>query len=161
MIDDAIAELNTTLAKDDFGGLRPATYQDLELAISTGFPQALIDLYRLGAASSETGMIELNQRIWSVQNAVAENVNYVPGAYLFPLGYVVFASSKSGDAYCLDTIHLNCKGEEQVVLFPHDVMDEGASLNELEKYRLIVAENLEDFLLRFAHRTLINEPKYP
>jgi hypothetical protein len=47
-----------------------------------------------------------------------------------------------------------------VVLFPHDQFAKGASLEDAERYRLQVAANLEEFLRQFAHRTLIETPKY-
>jgi hypothetical protein len=96
--------------------------------------------------------------MWSVQNCIEENRDYVPGTELFPLGYVVFASNRFGDAYCLDTVHVGQSGDSPVVLFPHDVIEEGASLEDVEPYRLAVAANLEDFLRQFACGTLIEEP---
>lgn len=95
-----------------------------------------------------------------MQNAIAENKDYVPGADLFPLGYVVFASNRFGDAYCVDTLQVNSAGEHPIVLLPHDVFEEGASLEDVERYRLVVATDLEDFLRRFAQRTLTAKPKY-
>lgn len=160
MIDDAVKELRAEVEKAGGGTLEPAIADDLELATSAGFPKVMIDFYREGAADATSGMIELDQRIWSVQNAVAENKDYVPGAYLFLLGYVVFASNKFGDAYCLDTVHPDAAGEYPIVLFPHDVIDEDASLEDVEKYRLVVAGNLEDFVRQFARRTLMTTAKY-
>ena len=84
----------------------------------------------------------------------------VPGAHLFPLGYVVFASNMGGDAYCIDTVHVGPSGDLPVVLFPHDVFEEDATLEDVEGYRLPVAAHLEDFLRQLAGRTLIQEPKY-
>jgi hypothetical protein len=95
-----------------------------------------------------------------VQSAITENRDYVPGTELFPLGYVVFASNMFGDAYCTDTVHISLSADLPVVLFPHDMIEEGASLEDVERYRLPVAENLEDFLRQFARRTLIEQAKY-
>jgi hypothetical protein len=160
VIADAIEELRAELAKAGGGNLGPASANDLELAKSFGFPSVLLNFYSLGAPISNAGLAELDQRIWSVQNAIAENKDYVPGADLFPLGYVVFASNKFGDAYCVDTLKLNSAGEHPIVLLPHDVFEEGASLEEVERYRLVVATDLEDFLRRFARRTLVESPRY-
>ncbi len=160
MISDAVRELNASLKGAGAGRLQPASADDIRLAESASFPRVLVDFYREGAADATIGMIEIDQRIWSVQNAVAENRDYVPGAYLFPLGYVVFASNKFGDAYCLDTVHPDASGEYPVALFPHDVIEEGSSLQGVEPYRLIVAKNLEDFVRQFTQRTLITRAKY-
>jgi hypothetical protein len=47
-----------------------------------------------------------------------------------------------------------------VVLFPHDVIEDGASLESVDRYRLTVALSREDFIRRFARRTLIEGAKY-
>lgn len=160
MITEAIEELRAELRKAGGGDLGPANVDDIELAKSFGFPSVLVNFYSQGAPTSKAGLAELDQRIWSVQNAIAENKDYVPGADLFPLGYVVFASNRFGDAYCVDTLQVNSAGEHPIVLLPHDVFEEGASLEDVERYRLVVATDLEDFLRRFAQRTLTAKPKY-
>jgi hypothetical protein len=160
MINEAVEELKQELRKADGGSLRPATEEDLAQARQFGFPDVLVDFYRDNAPDPTDGRVQLGQRIWSVQNAITENRDYVPGADLFPLGYVVFASNKFGDAYCLDTVHCASAGECPVVLFPHDVIEDGASLESVEKYRLTVAANLEDFFRQFTRRTLVEKAKY-
>jgi hypothetical protein len=160
MIRDAVEELREELNKADGGSLHPASDDDLQQASLFGLPEVLINFYRENAPDPKDGRVELDQRIWSLQNAIAENRDYVPGAELFPLGYVVFASNKFGDAYCIDTVHTSPSGEHSIVLFPHDVIEEGATLADVERYRLTVATNLEDFLQHFARRTLVEKAKY-
>lgn len=160
MLSEVIDNLKHELKKADGGSLSPAAEEDLEKGRQFGFPELLLDFYRENAPNARDGRVELDQRIWSVQNAIVENRDYVPGAYLFPLGYVVFASNKFGDAYCLDTVNIGPSGEFSVVLLPHDVIEDGASLSDVEPYRLKVADDLEDFLHKFAHRTLVERPKY-
>jgi hypothetical protein len=159
VIIETIEKLRAELAKADAGSLAPAGADELEKAKTFGFPRVLLDFYRESAPNTARGFVELGQRIWSVQNAIAENRDYVPGTYLFPLGYVVFGSTKFGDAYCIDTVHTDA-GEYPVALFPHDVIAESSSLEEVETYRLTVANNLEDFLQRFTQRTLVQKAKY-
>lgn len=160
MISDAVVELRAELMKSGVGSLAPASPDDLDLAKSFGFPRVLVDFYSETAPDHASGLVELDQRIWSVPNAIAENRDYVPGAYLYPLGYVVFASNRFGDAYCIDTIHPGFIGEYPISLFPHDVIEENASLDDVEEYRLTVASDLEDFLRRFTRRTLVQQAKY-
>lgn len=160
MISDAVEELRIELAKSRGGSLQPASEDDLKQASQFGFPHVLIDFYRESAPNAGEKCVALNQRIWPVQRAIAENRDYVPGAYLFPLGYVVFASNKFGDAYCIDTVNGTATGHYPVALFPHDVFEDGASLADVEPYRLTVASDLEDFLRKFTRRTLIEQPKY-
>jgi len=85
MTSDAIEELRRELEKADGGHLHPANVEDLEQAKQFGFPAPLLDVYRENAPDAADGRVELDQRIWSVQNALTENRDYVPGAYLFPL----------------------------------------------------------------------------
>ncbi len=167
MINDAIEELRQELEKADGGRLIPATEEDMEAAGQFGFPNVLLDFYRENAPDVADGRVELwksrpasGQRIWSVQNAITENRDYVPGTELFPLGYVVFASNMFGDAYCVDTVHVGQSGDLPIVLFPHDEFAESTSLEDADRYRLQVAASLEEFLQQFARRTLIEPPKY-
>jgi SMI1 / KNR4 family (SUKH-1) len=160
MMNETIELLKTELKKANGGALQPASQDEIEQAWLFGFPELLLDFYRENAPDPALPCVALDQRLWTVGNAVAENRDYVPGAELFPLGYVVFASNRYGDAYCIDTIHAGASGEYPVVLFPHDVIEEGATLDTVEKYRLTVAANLEDFLRQFTERTLIERPKY-
>src|SRR5215472_5580123 len=127
MMSEAIEEVTQVLRQRDGGTLSPAIPADLEQARQFGFPEVLLSLYSEHAPNPNDGRVELDQRIWSVQNAITENRDYVPGTELFPLGYVVFASNRFGDAYCIDTVHVGESGDLPVVLFPHDVIDEGAS----------------------------------
>lgn len=113
MSNEAVKALMSEVAKAGGGGLGPAVTEDIEAAESLGFPKVLVDFYRECSPVDSSGMVELNQRIWSVQNAIAENKDYVPGCYLFPLRYVVFASNKSGDAYCIDTVHDDSSGQNR------------------------------------------------
>lgn len=160
MISEAVEELRAELKKANAGTLQPASEDDLEQARRFGFPSLLVDFYSESAPESNVAYVELDQRIWSVQNAIAENRDYVPGADLFSLGYVVFASNKFGDAYCVDMVHTDASGEYPIVLFPHDAIEDGATREDVEKYRLPVAANLEDFVFKFARRALVETPKY-
>jgi hypothetical protein len=160
VMNPAVDELNAELKRAGGGSLHPASEKELELAMQFGFPPVLINFYRESAPDGGDGRVELKQRIWSVKNAIFENTEYVPGAELFPLGYVVFASNRCGDAYCIDTVNVAANGECPVVLFPHDVIEEGASLADVEPYRLTVASGLEDFLGKFVRGELVEQPKY-
>jgi hypothetical protein len=160
VINEAVEELKVELKKAGSGSLHPASEDDIEQARLFGFPRVLVDFYRESAPDAADGCVKLDQRLWSVQNAIAENRDYVPGADLFPLGYVVFASNKFGDAYCIDMIHVGSSGEYSVVLFPHDVIGDSSSLEDVERYRQTVATNLEDFLWQFVRRALVEKAKY-
>lgn len=69
---------------------QPASPESLKEAEEAGFPPELLSFY---ARCEPDEFIELKQRIWSIENAIVENENAVPGCALSPHGYVVFASN--------------------------------------------------------------------
>lgn len=40
--------------------------------------------------------------LYPISRIHEENINYVPGAYIYPIGFFTFASSLDGDAVCID-----------------------------------------------------------
>lgn len=135
----------------------PASQEDLKRAEVVGFPPELIEFYR---ECDPTDCIELKQRIWSINNALIENQGAVPGCYLFPHGFIVFASNLGGDSYCLDTNVTTQHGLHPVVLFSHEMIDEDTPLAKILMLRLEVANSLEDFLVKFTNDELLDEPSY-
>ena len=111
MISDAIELLRQELEKPDAGGrLVAASEEDLEQARQFGFPTVLLDLYRVAAPDAAEGRIELwknrpasGQRVWSVQNAITENRDYVPGTYDFTLTGTGLNNGFGGNGIALQT----------------------------------------------------------
>ncbi len=136
---------------------RPATVEDLKRAQAASFPDELLDFYR---QCEPQGCIELKQRIWSIESAIVENTDAVPGCALSPHGFIVFASTIYGDAYCIDTNVTTSEGHHPVVLFSHETIEENASLSDIQGVRLEVAPSLEAFLRHFTNGTLNEEPLY-
>ena len=79
---------------------------------------------------------------------------------LFPHGYIVFAGTRSGDAYCFDTNVKPVQGGHPIVLFGHERIDESTELSYIQACRLEVAVSLDDFPVRFSARQLNEEPRY-
>src|SRR6185295_5658171 len=121
MLKDAIHTLVTKIQQTEGEKPKPASAEELERAEEAGFPADLIEFYR---ECNPGDCLELKQRIWSVDNALVENQGAVPGCYLFPHGFVVFASNLGGDSYCLDTNVTTDEGCHPVVLFSHEVIEE-------------------------------------
>ena len=71
-----------------------ASAEALERAQAAGFPDELLDLYR---ECEPENCIELKQRIWSIENAIIENSDAVPGCVLSPHGFIVL----TGASQCL------------------------------------------------------------
>ncbi|MGA2577796.1 MAG: SMI1/KNR4 family protein [Bryobacteraceae bacterium] len=158
----AIQALQDALGRvDNAGSLRPAAPEDIKRAKEAGFPQELLELYADHEPSPDKTWVQLRQRIWCIAHALVENRNAVPGLGVFPHGYVVFASNMCGDGCCIDTNVRLLDGQHPVVLFPHDSIDEHTDLAYIEASRVEVASSLDEFLLKFAAGTLIEEPYYP
>ena len=134
---------------------RPASPGDLERAKDAGFPTELFDFYR---QCEPDDYLEVKQRIWSIANALVENEDAVPGRALSPHGYIVFASTRCGDSYCMDTNVMTPDGHHPVVLFSHEMIEEGAPLAAILALRREVAVSLEDFLAQFTCGALAEEP---
>jgi hypothetical protein len=62
-------------------------------------------------------------RLWPIADLLVENRDTVPGCYAQPCGYVVFASTIYGNAFCFDT-HVVSDAGVPVVLIAHDLEPE-------------------------------------
>ena len=102
-------------------------------------------------------------RLWPISELVVENTDAVPGYYAHPCGYVVFATTIYGDAFCFDTNSLGFPASASVVLIAHDLEPENDQMKrqDLEKLAKPVAVNFEDFLQKFVAGTLDLKPLYP
>lgn len=131
-----------------------ASAKELKRAEKLAFPNELVDLYR---RLNPADYIELRQRIWSIDNAVIENTQAVPGCALWPHGFIVFASTLDGDAYCVDTNAITSAGHHPVTLFSHEMIGEDESVEKISALRVQVADSLEDFLAQFVSGELSEE----
>jgi hypothetical protein len=159
---ETIQVLKDALSRaDDVVSLGPASPENIQRAKEAGFPQELIEFYADHEPDPHKHCAELEQRIWCVASALQENADAVPGIGVFPHGYVVFASTTSGHAYCIDTNVSAPDGRHPIVLFPRDSIDEYTELPYIEASRVEVASSLDNFLLKFAAGTLVERPHYP
>jgi hypothetical protein len=157
MLKDAI---HTLLAKiQHAGGEEPkaASAAELKRAGEAGFPADLIEFYR---ECNPDDCIELKQRIWSIDNPLVEDQGAVPGCYLFPHGFIVFASNLGGDSYCIDTNVRTDENCHPVVLFSHEMIEEDTPVSGIQSLRLEVASSLQEFLVKFANEELVEDPLY-
>lgn len=131
-----------------------ASAKELKRAEKFSFPNELVEMYR---QLNPVDSIELRQRIWSIDNAVIENTQAVPGCALSPHGFIVFASTLDGDAYCVDTNALTSAGHHPVTLFSHEMVGEDDGMEKISALRVEVADSLEDFLAQFMSGELSEE----
>jgi hypothetical protein len=157
MLNNAIHALVTKVQQTGGKKPKPASAKDLKRAEEAGLPIELIEFY---LECNPEDCIELKQHIWSIDNALVEHQGAVPGCFLAPRGFIVFASNMCGDSYCIDTNVTTDAGHHPVVLFSHEMIEEDTPLSKMQLLRLEVATSLEDFLLKFTKENLVDEPLY-
>lgn len=139
---------------------RPATETNIEALRSLGLPSDALVFYRDSepAQTAEIG----NVRLCPVADIIEENRDYVPGAYSYPCGYVVFATTLYGDAFCFDT-RVAPGTIAPVVLIAHDLEPENDEMKreDLAKLAKPIAASFEEFLKAFVSETLDIKPLYP
>jgi len=94
-----------------------------------------------------------NVRLLPISTVIEESTRYVPGAYIRPHGYVVFATTHCGDRYCFDL-----KGAVPIVLVSHEMVGEDTTKVELRSLAKQVATDFESFLVAFVAGTLDTTP---
>ncbi len=140
--------------------LRPASEASIEALRTLGVPSDALAFYRDSepARSAEIGKVRLRP----ITDILDENRDYVPGAYAHPCGYVVFATTLYGDAFCFDT--REAPGTTApVVLIAHDLEPENDEMKreDLAKLAKPIAVSFEEFLKAFVSETLDIKPLYP
>jgi hypothetical protein len=149
--------LKFVLSRVPAGRIRPATLKDLKRAERAGFPRELVEFYRKYEPHPKDSCVQLDHRLWCIEGALRENQDSLPGnasAQAFQHGYIAFASSFSGDVYCMDTNVKTERGKRPIVMFLFD--DDWAPGYDLQAKRVEVASSLDDFLFQFAVGTLID-----
>jgi hypothetical protein len=147
-------ELAEKISKLTGTAFRPATHDDLSKLIELHLPQPIIDFY---ASYAPIRCAEGQVRLWPIADLLVENSSAVPGAFLAPHGYIVFASTYCGDAYCFD---INASDEPCIVLISHEVVSEEISAEEARRLAKPIARNLREFLDKFVHREIEEECIY-
>src|SRR6266567_5651618 len=84
-------------------------------------------------------------RLRPVGEALAENRDYVPGCYVIAHGYVVFATTLFGDAFCFDLNAAQSTIGTPIVLVAHDWNWEEITPEAINKLKKPAARNLEEF----------------
>ena len=141
----------------EFRPIEGATLEQLRLL---GVPEDALTFYR---DSEPVDVAEIGKvRICSGSQIFAENRDYVPGLYARPCGYVVFATTVYGDAFCFDTRSETHPASCPVVLIAHDLEPENDTMKreDLAQLAKVVAPSFEEFLKGYASEALDIEPLY-
>ena len=108
-----------------------------------GAPPKIVSFY---AAYNPEDMIEGSVRFHTLAHVLEENFLLFPGMALRKKGYIVFATTLCGDAYCFDLEDLDENGWPRVVLHSVDTDYREYSRAEIETVAKPIAENLSHFL---------------
>jgi hypothetical protein len=132
--------------------LRPASQEALEQLSQLGVPESVRTFFALAEPSEDIGSEGVY--LAPINRLVESNQNAVPGIAASRYGYIVIGDTVSGDAYCLDTNHLDSEGQPSVYLVNHETVGETATLNEVLAGSKLVAMTFKEFLTRFIAGTL-------
>jgi hypothetical protein len=146
------AETARQIEKNAGVALRRAGTNDLDQLKALGLPDDVADFYR-AYEPSECAEIA-GARLWPIAEVVSENHDYVPGAQVFHHGLVVFGTTISGDAYCID-VRLQ---PAPVFLVSHDTSYEDMESDAVRACAKPIAASFEEFLTAFANGTVDLEP---
>ena len=138
---------------------RPASDADLAALRGLGVPDSVLSFF---ARHEPSGCAEGQSRLWPIEYVLRENRDLIPGVYVAPLGYVVFATTYCGDAYCFDVKAVGPDGEPRVVLISHEATAVRKGMTAADATRLAkpVAENLLDFLEKLERSELDEDCVY-
>lgn len=125
---------------------RAASSSSLKKVESLGVPSEVLAFYRDFEPSE---CVEGQVRLWPIQHVLAENEDYVPGCYASKHGYIVFASTFCGDAYCFDLTQ-HGPTEPSVVLLSHEVITKDTDASQFMRLAKPVARSLHEFLELFV-----------
>ena len=146
-------ELINVIAQRSETRFRPASSEAIVQLQTLGLSGDVVDFYRR-YEPAECAEID-DVRLWPISEVVAENRSYVPGANLVGHGFVVFATTVFGDAYCFDI----SEDGPPIVLMSHEVNYEDMSVAKIKALRKLIASNLDAFLDAFAAGSLDMAPK--
>jgi hypothetical protein len=131
---------------------RPAADLDIARLEALGLPESVLDFYRDFEPSEA---VEGQVRLWPIERILEENETLLPGCYVSRLGFVVFASTFTEDAYCFN-ITQDAPADPPIVLISQDAIGEETTSRHLFRLAKPVARNLEHFLEQFL-RSEIDE----
>ncbi len=145
-------EQASRIESESGAALRPASPEALSQLRSLGVPGSVMAFYERFEPSACAEIDGV--RLWPIADVLEENRDYIPGADISAHGFIVFATTTFGDAYCLDL----AEQSSRVVLMSHDVHYSEMARVEIAKYAKPIASNFDDFIASFIVSDLEQEP---
>jgi len=131
---------------------------DLQALSAYHLPDSIVDFYRDFDPKRVVELqVDVPVRLYPIKGVIEQNRGYEPGVHVAPVGYIAFATTIYGDAYCFDLTRIS-EGRCPVVLLTHEIGFGGATAEEVAPYAKQVAEDFTDFLRKFIHDELDKEP---
>lgn len=145
-----------TISEECGVAFRAASSADLEKLRQLSLPESVVDFY---AAHEPAEVVEGQVRLWPIAHILEENRGLIPGVYMCPHGFVVFATTYCGDAYCFDVSKVRSTGPG-IVLVSHDMISEATTPEEMAGLAKPVSGNLLQFLESFVRDELDEDCLY-
>ncbi len=119
-------------------------------------PQPILDFF---GSYEPRECAEGQVRLWPIQHLVEENASLIPGCYSSKYGFVVFATTFCGDAYCFD-VRRGQQVEPSIALISHEAVSEETTAAEFTQLAKPVARSLQEFLEQFVRGEIDEECVY-
>jgi hypothetical protein len=137
-------EIVEAISEKTGGNFRAASPYDLTKLKALGLPESVLNFYENFEPAKS---IEEKVRLWPIEHILEENEALAPGCYTSQHGYIVFASTVYGDAYCFDLT--KNQSDPAIVLVSHEVIHVGSTKQDLVNLAKPIAKNLKEFLTQF------------
>ena len=152
------AELYRLVAVKSGVELRSASKDQIRELIDLGVPEDAIDFYREAEPASCAEIEDI--RLWPISDVLEENTKFVPGCYVRPHGYIVFATTIFGDTYCFDLNSAPSTATAPIALLSHEIFDETTTKEQVSPVAKRIAPDLAAFLRAFVTGDLDMNPIY-
>ena len=140
-----------TISEECGVAFRAASSADLGKLRQLSLPESVVDFY---AAHEAAEVVEGQVRLWPIAHILEENRGLIPGYYICPHGFVVFATT-----YCFDVSKVRSTGPG-IVLVSHDMISEATTPEEMSGLAKPVSGNLLQFLESFVRDELDGDCLY-
>ena len=138
--------------------LGPADEAAIAKLEGLGLPESVLAFYR-NYSPLETIKIyhpEEDIYFYPAFKIPSESSRFLAACEISPEGFIVFATSICGDAYCFD---LNADAlDPPVRLIGHEIMYEGSSVDDIREMSVSAADNFHQFFVNLFSGNLVTDP---